>query len=194
MMRLIAQTVQSVPPNPTRPWNERIVLGCWATKYLPLCAKYLPSFPITHIGFSRAYSRQFLSVPNISFNILQRSIITPFFGARFIRDARAKGRPIFTWTVNDESMMRWSISKGLDGVITDDPQKFFEVCKDWEQGKRDIHISRREWLIVLWINLMVVIFGAIFYWKHGGIDKRKHKTIGDKKSQRAPSAVSSKSQ
>ena len=72
-------------------------------------------------------------------------------------------------------MMRWSISKGLDGVITDDPKKFMEVCKDWEKGKREIRISMKGKVMAAWINLMILIFGTIFYWKYGGIDKRKTK-------------------
>lgn len=172
-MRLIAETIAAVPPNPLKAWNQRIVLGCWAAKYLPLCKKYLPTFPISHIGFSIPYARQFLSVPNVSFNMLQKTLIVPFFGKRFIRDAKDRGRPIYAWTVNEEDMMRWCISKGLDGVITDDPKKFLEVCEDWQRGKRDIHISWGQWMMILWINIMVLVFGGIFWWKHGGMGKQK---------------------
>jgi len=172
-MRLIAETISSIPPSPHKPWNQRIVLGCWAAKFLPLCSKYLPTFPISHIGFSITYARQFLSVPNVSFNMLQKTLLVPFFGKRFIRDAKDQGRPIFAWTVNEEDMMRWCISKGLDGVITDDPKKFLDVCEDWERGKRDIHIFWGQWMMMLWINLMVLAFGGIFWWKHGGMGKQK---------------------
>ena len=30
IMRLMAETIQSVAPCPDRPWHQRIVLGCWA--------------------------------------------------------------------------------------------------------------------------------------------------------------------
>jgi glycerophosphoryl diester phosphodiesterase len=30
VMRLIGETIQSVKPSPSRPWNERIVLGIWS--------------------------------------------------------------------------------------------------------------------------------------------------------------------
>ena len=105
------------------------------------------------------------------------SVVVPTFGWRFIKDAKAKGRPIFVWTVNEESMMRWSISKGLDGVITDDPKKFLEVCDDWERGKRDIKFTRRQWVSIVWINLMILIFGGIFYWRYGAEDKRKKASL-----------------
>ncbi|KAL9132149.1 MAG: hypothetical protein Q9217_000083 [Psora testacea] len=166
-MRTISETIASIAPSPTKPWNKRIVLGCWAAKYLPLCAQYLPTFPITHIGFSISYARQFLSAPNVSFNMLQRSLIVPIFGARFLRDAKAKGRPVYDWSVNEESMMNWSIKQGLDGVITDDPKRFLEVCEEWESGKRDVEISLKQWMSILWVYLMVLIFGIIFWWKYG---------------------------
>ena len=31
--------------------------------------------------------------------------------------------------------MRWAVSRGLDGVLTDDPGLFREVCEGWD-GKR----------------------------------------------------------
>ena len=171
-MRLIAETIHSVPPNPLKSWNQRLVLGCWALKFLPLCAKYLPTFPITHIGFSIPYARHFLTVPNVSFNMLQRSLMLPLFGARFMREAKAKGRPLYVWTVNEEDMMRWSIEHDLDGVITDDPKRFLEVCDEWEQGKREINISWGQWMIIAWTNLMVLVFGTIFWWKYSSTDKQ----------------------
>ena len=134
-------------------------------KYVPLCTTYLPDFPISHIGFSVSYARQFLSIPHISFNMLQKVLMGPF-GGKFLRDAKATGRPVFGWTVNEESMMRWSIKHQLDGVITDDPQRFQEVCDEWEQGKRTITLDRRQLLLILWLHLMVMIFSVLFRWKY----------------------------
>ncbi|MCJ1254660.1 hypothetical protein MMC24_002475 [Lignoscripta atroalba] len=179
VMRLIAQDIHSTPPHPSRPWNTRIVLGCWVSnpvllahisqplqaKYVPLCTTYLPHFPITHIGISTSYARQFLSIPSISFNLLQQILMGPL-GARFLRDARSLNRPVFAWTVNEEAMMRWSIRAAVDGVITDDPKKFREVSREWEQGKREVIIGVRAWLYVVWVHILVVIFGALFGWKY----------------------------
>lgn len=69
--------------------------------------------------------------------------------------------------------MRWGISKGLDGIITDDPKRFLEICDEWEQGKRAINISWKQWMMIAWINLMVVIFGAIFWWKYSSIGRER---------------------
>ena len=69
--------------------------------------------------------------------------------------------------------MKWSISREADGVITDDPKRFLEVCDEWESGKREIRIGWRLWLEVLWINVMVLVFGSIFWWKYGGVKSKR---------------------
>lgn len=209
-MRLIADAIEKTPPHPQKSWNHRIVLGCWAVsealelhqgswvlltkkkaKYIPLCALHLPNFPIMHIGFSLSYARRFFSIPNVSFNMLQKILMGPA-GARFLRDARRLGRPVLCWTVNEENLMRWSIKNGLDGVITDDPKSFLEVCDQWEQGKRKIYIQPKDFLLVLWLNLMVALFGRLFQWKYpfkAGLSYKKargfvklwHRFLFDKK-------------
>ncbi|KAI9697815.1 MAG: hypothetical protein M1836_004491 [Candelina mexicana] len=165
IMRLIAETIRQIA-SPRKPWNERIVLGCWAGKFLPLCHQYLPNFPITHIGFSIAYARQFLDIPNISFNMLQRILMGPL-GRKFLRDARTAHRPMYAWTVNEVEMMRWCIEKEIDGAITDDPKTFLEVCRDWEVGRRGTGIKVRQWLLVYWVNFIVVFFSFMFMWRYG---------------------------
>ncbi|KAF2503255.1 tubulin-domain-containing protein [Lophium mytilinum] len=94
VMRLIGETIRSVSPSDKRPWNSRILLGCWAAKYIPLCADYLPGFPVTHIGFSILYAKHFFNVPNVSFNILQQVLMTPW-GSAFIKKIKSHKRPIF---------------------------------------------------------------------------------------------------
>ena len=66
-------------------------------------------------------------------------------------------------------MMRWSINKEVDGVITDDPKRFLEVCKEWEDlGRRDVVLSWPRWGQVLWIYFMVCLFHVIFQLKYRG--------------------------
>lgn len=45
-------------------------------------------------------------------------------------------------------MMKWCIARGLDGVITDDPKRFLEVCDEWEQGRREIRMSVGQWMMI----------------------------------------------
>ena len=147
VMRLIAETIKSVPENPSRSWDNRIVLGIWAVKFIPLCQSYLPGFPISHIGFSTCYARQFLKVPNCSFNMLQKVLLGPI-GTTFIRDIRKAGRQLFVWTVNDENLMKWSIQRRVDGVITDDPKKFKDICDNYGDHEPLANPSLWQWLSV----------------------------------------------
>jgi len=77
---------------------------------------------MVHIGFSISYAREFLKVPNVQFNMLQQIMVGPC-GSKLLKDIRKARRSIFLWTVNEEKTMKWCISKGVDGVITDDPKK-----------------------------------------------------------------------
>jgi len=166
VMRLIASTIASVEPS--SPWEGRVVLGCWAGAYIPLCNKYLPGFPITHIGFSIPYARQFLKVPNVSFNMLQKVMIGPF-GNSFLSDCKKAKRPVFLWTVNEEVWMRWSIKKQVDGVITDDPKKYLAVCKDFDDEAPILRLPLKDYFMITWINVLVVFFGLLFRYKYGSI-------------------------
>jgi glycerophosphoryl diester phosphodiesterase len=53
-------------------------------------------------------------------------IVTP----RFVRDARARGVPVHVWTVNDASDMRRLLGWGVDGLITDRPDRGAEVLHE----------------------------------------------------------------
>jgi len=158
VMRLIAETIAAVQPG-ERAWKDRIVLGIWAARFLPLCKKYLPGFPISHIGFSTCYARMFLKVPNVSFNMLQKVLLGPI-GASFIRDVKDAGRQLFIWTVNDSNMMKWGIQKEVDGVITDDPRKFKEICDNWNDDEPTARPSIIQWLYTFWLYMMI---GTFFY-------------------------------
>jgi hypothetical protein len=167
VMRLIASTIASAPSPPsTHPWTSRIVMGIWAAKYLPLCRKHVTAFPISHIGFSTIYARQFLAAPNVSFNMLQR-VLLGWSGRRFMADVRAAKRPLFVWTVNDDNLMRWCIHKEVDGVITDNPKRFNEICRDWEkegvmEKEKKTSQTLRQWWTTLYFWFMIFVFGFGF--------------------------------
>lgn len=178
VMRLIASTIASVPPS-SRPWSSRLLLGCWAANYIALCHKYLAEFPIVYIGFSTIYARQFLRVPNVSFNMLQKVLIGPLGGC-FLREVKSKGRKMFVWTVNAEDMMRWSIRKEVDGVITDDPKKFLAVCDEYA-GVEEEWFGWKTYLDILRIHTMILIYGALFRLKFGVKMDRRWTIDGDDK-------------
>ncbi|KAL1593435.1 gamma-tubulin [Nothophoma quercina] len=176
VMRLISETIRSVPPSPSKPWQSRIVLGCWAAKYLPLCSHYLPGFSVSHIGFSVLVASYFFTVPNVSFNMNQ-AVLMPPWGKAFVRKAQRDGRPVYAWTVNDARRMRWDIQQGLDGVVTDDPELFLEVRRGWHDGmKHELRIQ--DWLDVMRVNFFALIYSVLFQLMLGfGQEKRLSREI-----------------
>jgi phosphatidylglycerol phospholipase C len=115
---------------------------------MPICRQYLPDFPIVHIGWNTGYARKFLNVPGVSFNMFQKMVIGPA-GAAFRRDVREAGRSLFLWTVNDETSMKWCISNHVDGVITDDPKKYLELCDSYNGEKVNLPL-------LVWVALVIV--------------------------------------
>ncbi|KAH8690670.1 putative glycerophosphoryl diester phosphodiesterase [Talaromyces proteolyticus] len=166
LFRLIAATLAEVKPS-SCPWNQRVLVGCWAAKYLPLCAKYLPEYPITYIGFSLDYARQFLKVPSVNINMFQMFLVGPR-GNALLREVKKKkaDRSILLWTVNEESWMKWSIRQEVDGVITDDPKKYLEVCKSYNKDEKLSH-SRASWKAIFMMHMRALVYGFSFRLKHG---------------------------
>ncbi|TQS31879.1 hypothetical protein Golomagni_07828, partial [Golovinomyces magnicellulatus] len=60
------------------PWKHRIMLGCWNATFIKTAAALLPGYAISHISFSLHYSRSFMNIPNVGFNMLQRRLAGPF--------------------------------------------------------------------------------------------------------------------
>jgi phosphatidylglycerol phospholipase C len=89
-------------------------------------------------------------------------------GSALLREVRKKksDRSVLLWTVNEESWMKWSIRKEVDGVITDDPKKYLEVCKSYDKNERIQH-SWKSWKAILEMNGRALIFGFLFRFPRG---------------------------
>jgi len=96
--------------------------------------------------------------------MLQKTMVGPY-GNAFLRDVKRENRSIFFWTVNEEDWMKWSIRKEVDGVITDDPKKYLQVCKEYHGEK--IHLSLRSWGTLIWMNLLAAVFSLLFRYRYG---------------------------
>ncbi|KAK2004208.1 glycerophosphoryl diester phosphodiesterase [Colletotrichum falcatum] len=136
LLNRVAKVLESTP-GPV-PWEKRIMFGCWNQPYITHVRTILPAYPVALISWSPLYAREFFSdsQPNLSFNMFQKALVGPV-GLRFIGDVQEAGRRLFAWTVNDEEWMEWSIRAGVDGVITDDPELFLEVCRRWKGDDGD---------------------------------------------------------
>ncbi|KFA62393.1 hypothetical protein S40285_06239 [Stachybotrys chlorohalonatus IBT 40285] len=151
LMTALANTIVQV--SAPVPWETRLVLGCWNATFLEAARRTLPEYPLAIITFSTTYARHFLPMPNVGFNMLHKSLVG-LPGSWFLRAALRADRPVYAWTVNDEASMRWCIERNvrgpaaaaagkagagalqgqrvIDGVITDNPKLFREVCDRWE--------------------------------------------------------------
>lgn len=151
LLRAVEGTLREVTPTQHPPWHHRVVLGLWNTAFLRAARRHLPEYPMVHISFYLPYSRHFLSIPNLGFNIFQKVLVGKG-GSRFMQEAQEKDRPVLAWTVNEERWMEWCIAQNetsspsaaleetstvngrmIDGVITDDPLLFSQVCDRYER-------------------------------------------------------------
>ncbi len=53
-------------------------------------------------------------------------------GNTIIKRAHRRGMAVQYWTINDESDMRMLIEKGVDAIMTDDPELLIKVLKDYK--------------------------------------------------------------
>jgi hypothetical protein len=103
-----------------------------------------------------------LVVPDLHFGLLNYSFAIGR-GAHFISRARKQqqhGQKIFSWLDNTDLWMARSIRNGVDGVITDDPKWFIELCSQWDNAwirERAGRWTLRDLIFWLGINIIVWI-------------------------------------
>lgn len=99
-------------------------------------------------------------------------------GKFLIRKAKSRRQKLFSWTVNHEKAMDWCIRQELDGVITDDPAKFLDVCERYQEDDKPAW-PLKVVIGLFQINIFALIFAVIFWKRHGfGLDT---KTMQSKK-------------
>ncbi|RYP67154.1 hypothetical protein DL771_007382 [Monosporascus sp. 5C6A] len=204
MLQRIAATLDSVPARARggRPWRDRVLVCCWNAAFAREGARHLPGFRLAHVGFSTTYARALLRHGLVSAaSMLRFSLASPLLGARFARDMRRAGVPLFVWTVNDAAWMRWAVRGRLDGVITDDPKLFLEVCRgmavtggeggDDPDGNgggdgvereargplRKLARSAKFCAQVLLVEFLHFIWLIYLFWQHGGVEKEVGRSL-----------------
>lgn len=160
---LVSKTAETIAlaPKPTRPWHERVVLGCWNVRqpcsplqkplyrppphpealtqsqksYLSLAIAHLPTHPRCLINVSTLYAASLLGPRNsdLSFSLGYFVLAGPL-GALFRAAAASAGHPVFAWTVNSRAWMEWAIHAGLEGVVTDEVEAYLEVATGPERA------------------------------------------------------------
>ncbi|KAK2599164.1 hypothetical protein QQS21_005354 [Conoideocrella luteorostrata] len=156
----LAELLASVPT--TKPWKNRVILGPWNAEWVSGCLRYLPGFPMALIAFSPPYATAMLAVHNLNFNLYNYSFATSR-GLAFRRRALKQDRLIFSWSDNTDEWMVRSLENQVDGVITDDPKRFLEVCEQWSSPNGKMRdgaggrLSAKQTILWLIINFLVVV-------------------------------------
>ncbi|KAI1139827.1 PLC-like phosphodiesterase [Hypoxylon sp. FL0543] len=178
LLTKLAETLASVPT--TRPWNERIILGCWEANYVALSLKILPGFPLAFQGWSVSYTSAIMQVPNLNLDMLCHTLATRS-GSRLIPEARRLDRLIFSWTIKEDEWMELSIRQGLDGVVTDDPKRFLELCSQWPKTQVRNRFTKRaakqtaQWALICFL---VLIAETVNFFVKGSPRSRVKKELG----------------
>ena len=89
------------------------------------CASYrevLSFFTMNKVGLAGLWPHQCVSM-QIPEEAGRLKVVTP----RFVRNLRSQGVQLHVWTVNDEADMRRLINAGVDGLITDYPDRMLEL-------------------------------------------------------------------
>jgi phosphatidylglycerol phospholipase C len=131
-------------------WSRRILLGIWRYDVLEAVEKELSEFPIVHIGVSVPYTRQFLTGhPQVLAVSMLYLCFTGIGGDSLLKEVRAAGKKVYTWTINDESMLKWSIASKFDGITTDQVDKYVDLVNSKLVGENARSESFIPWKLYL---------------------------------------------
>ncbi|KAK6222914.1 hypothetical protein LQW54_000725 [Pestalotiopsis sp. IQ-011] len=174
----LSEALASVPTD--IPWNQRIILGVWTVEWLAACLRTHPEFPMSLIAWSPSLASALLPVPHLSFTMFNYSFATAR-GSRVRLQAKQQSRLVFSWTDNADQWMALSIRNEIDGVITDDPKRFLELCDQKSPKaaqKAKIAVTAKE--TMLWIvgNFLVLATEIVLWLMKGSPRSQVQKALG----------------
>lgn len=170
LIRRTAAAIASVEPakGQKQSWSERIMLCCWTATYIRLSRQYLPGFPLANVTWSPFYAGAVAkAVPGIALSVHRLALYSPFGHWLMRRLSRSGARhPVYSWTINDESWMDWAIRRRLDGIITDDPKLYLDVCERHRRERGDLLLRARRRFGVgsLWQGIQAWYEVLYFIW------------------------------
>lgn len=121
---------------------EKIMVACFDTSVLKKFRRQCPRVS-TSAGFSEAaafYSLKRLHLQSIyspdalALQVPEKYGDLTVVDRRFVDAAHQRNMSVHVWTVNDPDDMRRLVALGVDGIMTDDPQRLLQVLKN---GRRN---------------------------------------------------------
>ena len=88
----------------------------------------------TFYGFSYVYLDRFYSPKSDIYQLPDFFGSTHVLTEKFVNAIKQKNIPIFVWTVNEPDEMKKFIEMGLDGIITDYPDRLSKVLNDYNSS------------------------------------------------------------
>tara|TARA_A100001011_G_scaffold379730_1_gene446127 strand:+ start:73 stop:978 length:906 start_codon:yes stop_codon:yes gene_type:complete len=88
----------------------------------------------TFYGFSYVYLDKFYSPKSDIYQLPDFFGSTHVLTEKFVNAIKQKNIPIFVWTVNEPDEMKKFIEMGLDGIITDYPDRLSKVLNDYNSS------------------------------------------------------------
>lgn len=114
----LMQKVISSYPDYATTLAPRLILGLWHPLFIEPARRHLPTLTRYHIGLSMHIARKYFWDHMDGFS-MAFPMLTSAEGQRFIRDCKAAGKGLMTWTVNEKRDMRMAKKWGIDWLITD---------------------------------------------------------------------------
>ncbi|TXT10871.1 hypothetical protein VHUM_02376 [Vanrija humicola] len=129
----------------------RLILGLWHPVFIRPALAHLPLLRRYHIGLSPSLARTYFwdSCEGFSLNF---AMLVGAEGQQFIADARAAGKEICVWTVNDPNEMRTAIGWGIKAVLTDKVAGFMKLKNEIIQDPSKVAIPGIYGYLFAWAN------------------------------------------
>ena len=102
-------------------------------------------------------------------------------GSWLRQQAKQRGQLVFSWTDNADEWMALSIRNEIDGVVTDDPKRFLELCDQRSlKAARKVSSPVTAKETMLWIvgNFLVLATEIVFWFTKGSPRSQVKKTLG----------------
>lgn len=92
--------------------------------------------------------------------------------------------------IRDEEALRWCIYKGLDGIVADDLERFYDVCERWDAGDWKVSNRRSTWLIAAGVLLISFVYDFFFQQTHSdGFTRQRMSSKRTRKTSGHPAGV-----
>ena len=122
--------------------QDNVVIGSFNDEVLDEFRFYCPDVATspgrdeirTFYGFSYVYLDKFYRPKSDIYQLPEFFRTTHVLTERLVNAAKQKNIPIFVWTVNDPDEMRRFIEMGLNGIITDYPDRLSKVLNEYKSS------------------------------------------------------------